>query len=687
MEKKNLVIVESPAKAKTIKKFLGKEYMVEASLGHIKDLPENELGVEIKNNFKPTYEIIPEKKRVVRRLKKLSKEAKRIYLATDLDREGEAIAWHLFQILSHPEKNRITFNQITPRALKGALKKPGNIDMNKVKAQEARRVLDRLVGYLISPLLWDKVRRGLSAGRVQSVAVRLITEREEEIERFVPQKWWEIEVIFSTPRGERFKAFLSSPEGNKIKIEKEEEAKKTLKKIKEGEFIVKEVKSEERERKPHPPFTTSTLQQAASSLLKFSPSQTMRIAQELYEGQEVEGERVGLITYMRTDSVRVAQEAQREARGYLEKKGEKELLPPTPPVYRNKKISQDAHEAIRPTRIEFTPEKLKPYLSPQHLKLYELIWRRFISSQLKPAKFLSLSVLLEGGKHNFQSKGEVLTFPGFLTYFPEWKREDKPLPPLKEGEKVNLEESELKVRLSQPPPRYTEASLIKALENKGIGRPSTYAPIVSTIQERGYVRKKGGWLVPTPLGRVVTSLLAKHFSTLMDLDFTARLEEGLDEVEEGKKKGIELVEDFYSKFSQDLELAKRNMLNVKLEGVKIEGKSCPRCGEKMVLRFGRYGAYLSCTKKECGYTEKRMEKVGMKCPEEGCEGEIVEKRTKKGKIFYGCTNFPNCHFSSWYEPVPEVCPQCGNPYLLRKKGLFCPRCRMRKKGEESEKGL
>jgi DNA topoisomerase-1 len=675
---KNLVIVESPAKAKTINKFLGKDFRVESCYGHIKDLPKKNLGIDIENGFKPTYRIIPGKRKVVKKLKDLSSQIEKIYLATDLDREGEAISWHLSQELAHSDKARIVFNQVTREAIREAIKRPGQIDLNKVNAQQGRRVLDRLVGYKISPLLWEKVKRGLSAGRVQSVAVRLICEREKEIEKFIPEEYWGVVARFglSHKRG-CLEAKLFLIDSQKVKISSEAQVKKIAKKIKEESYQIVEVRKEEKKKSPPPPFTTSTLQQAAAYHLRFSTSYTMKLAQDLYEGQEIGSEgRVGLITYMRTDSVRVAKEAQKEAREYIKKKIGKEFLPSKIPYYRNKKSSQDAHEAIRPTGIKRDPERVKKYLSEAHYKLYQLIWKRFLASQMEKAAVDTVEVDIQGGVYLFKAEGRKIKFPGYLLIYKEKSEKNKSLPLVKENEKLKLEELVSKQQFTKAPSRYTEASLVKTLEEKGIGRPSTYAPIIFTIKKRGYVKSAKGGLIPTSLARVVNELLVYSFSTLLDPHFTARMEEGLDAVEQGKGPWTTLVGDFYDYFKKDLDVAEQKMRDVKKEGWKTSSLKCEKCGGEMVLKFGRYGEFLACSNYPlCKNTKDITHKTGIRCPSPGCEGEIVERSSKKGSIFYGCSEFPQCRFASRAEPVAENCPYCGNTYLVKvRNGLKCPEC-------------
>jgi len=555
---KNLVIVESPAKAKTINKFLGNHFLVESCYGHIKDLPRKELGVDIENGFKPTYQIIPGKEKIVRKLKKLSEEAEQIYLATDMDREGEAISWHLSQELKGKKKLRIIFNQITKEAIKKAVQNPGEIDFHKVEAQQERRVLDRLVGYKISPILWEKVKRGLSAGRVQSVAVRIICEREKEIEEFVAKEYWTISAKFILKEKELLEAKLTKIEGKKAKIVNENEAEEIVQKLIKENFSIVKIEEKRREKSPEPPFTTSSLQQVGGYSLKFPVAKIMKLAQGLYEGQNIGDEgRVGLITYMRTDSYRIAKEAELEARDYIDKKIGKDFLPEKIPRYKNRKSSQDAHEAIRPTSIWRTPERMKKYLSKDHFKLYDLIWRRFIASQMKKAILKTVTMDIQGGRYLFQAEGKKVDFPGFTLIYKEKKEKEKALPSLIKGTKIRLKEAILEQYFTQPPSHYTEFSLVKTLEEKGIGRPSTYAPIISTIKAREYVKWERGKLIPTLLAKVVNELLMKNFSIILDIKFTAKMEENLDEIEQGKKEWTILIDEFYKHFKHDLEIAEK----------------------------------------------------------------------------------------------------------------------------------
>jgi len=675
---KNLVIVESPAKARTINRFLGKDFQVESCYGHIRDLPKNQLGVDIKNGFEPTYQIIPGRKKMVEKLKKLSRKMKRVYLATDLDREGEAISWHLSQELNHKETVRVIFNQITKQAIQKAIKNSSQIDLNKVNAQQGRRVLDRLVGYKISPLLWKKVKRGLSAGRVQSVAVKLICEREREIGEFNPQEYWTVSAMFNLLRKRvTLEAKLTRIDEKKADLKTEDKVREVAEKIKKEKYSVDRIKEEQRKRSPSPPFITSTLQQMAWSRLGFSAVRTMRIAQNLYEGQEIGSEgRVGLITYMRTDSVRVAREAQEQARKYLRQTFGEEFLPKSIPHYKNKKSSQNAHEAIRPTSIWRTPDKVKPYLSKDLFKLYDLIWRRFLASQMTKMILKVVTLDIRGGSFLFKAESRKVEFPGFTLVYKEKVEERKALPSFEEGSILRLKELILKQCFTQPPSHYTEATLIKTLEDKEIGRPSTYAPIISTIKDRGYIRQERGRLVPTPLAKVVTELLGRSFSTILDTGFTAQMEEGLDVVEQGEKEWTVLVGEFYEYFEKDLEKAEEEMRNVKESGLKMDNLKCDKCGADMVLKFGRYGEFLACSNyPTCKNTKPLIITTGVQCPSSGCDGQIIQRTSKRGKLFYGCSRFPQCKFVLKDEPLNEKCPHCGNSYLVKVKGQArCPEC-------------
>ena len=704
--KKALVIVESPAKARTINKYLGKDFAVMASVGHIKDLPKSKLGVDIEDDFRPHYETIKGKGKIIAELKKASKDAEAIYLGPDPDREGEAIAWHIQEVLNGRKNKkiyRVLFNEITPKGIKEAIAHPTSVDMHKVEAQQARRILDRLVGYQVSPLLWEKVRRGLSAGRVQSVAVRLICEREREIERFVPREYWSITAEF-----EDFKAKLHKKNNKKIEVSTEKEALDVVEALKGAEFRVRDVERKERKRNPLPPFITSTLQQEASRKLSFSAKKTMMIAQQLYEGVELGKEGpVGLITYMRTDSPRIAKEALEAARGFIKENYGTDYLPPKPNVYRGKKGAQEAHEAIRPTDLRYTPDYVKQYLAKDQWRLYELVWKRFIASQMSPAILDQTSVSITAGEYLFQATGTVMKFPGFVAVYEEGKDEEtekeEKLPPLEAGEVLVVKAIVPRQHFTQPPPRFTEATLVKEREEKGIGRPSTYASIMSTIQEREYVVKEKGRLRPTELGFLVTDLLVKSFPEILDVKFTAHMEEEFDMIEEGRMPWLGVMKEFYGPFRESLERAKEEMKSVKgeaeptdiecqkcgrmmvikwgrkgkflacsgypeckntcdftvdesgrikvVEKVVETGERCPECGQPMVVKSGRYGRFLACSDYPNCKTTKPFS-TGVPCPE-GCGGELVERRTKRGRVFYGCSNYPSCTYATWENPKKE----------------------------------
>ena len=811
---KALVIVESPAKAKTINKYLGKGYDVEASLGHVKDLPKSKIGIDFDNDFETEYIVIPGKEKVLTLLKKKAKGASAIYLAPDPDREGEAIAAHLYEELGEGGSKkkrstgipilRVSFNEITQKAVKAAFDHPREIDWNLVDAQQTRRVLDRIVGYQISPLLWDKVRRGLSAGRVQTVAVRLIVEREREIKVFEKKEYWTIDALLSATKPPAFDARFTGIGGEKIEVSNGEESEKITNGLRQAEWSVRSVEKRERRRSATPPFTTSKFQQDASRKLRFSVKRAMMIAQRLYEGVELGDEgSVGLITYMRTDSTRVSQDALDEVREMIGSNFGSEFLPETPNVYKSKKDAQEAHEAIRPSSAARHPDAVKQYLQEDEYKVYKLIWQRFVASQMLPAVFDQTTVDIDAVSdrtYNFRVTGSVLKFEGFLKVYEESKEgkdeEDEALkhklPPLEEGQKLTMKELKPEQHFTEPPPRYNEASLVKELEERGIGRPSTYAAIIGTIQERQYVQKIGGKFVPTEIGLVVTDLLVKNFPDIFDLQYTARLEEELDEIEEGKEKWTDAMADFYKRFEKDLKYAQKHMENVKrmekptdekcercgsplvlkwgkfgsffacsaydkedpnsctftkenaidlpdLENADLQettqeeycencgrvmvlkrgrfgqfmactgypeckttrrldqGKkvpdvpleeTCPQCNRNMVLRHGRYGEFVSCSGyPECKYVKQNF--IGVKCPQ--CkDGELVEKKARRrGNIFYGCSTYPKCEFTSAYKPIAEPCPECGSPYLLEKNlkaGTFlvCPNNKKTAADEEEQ---
>ena len=729
-KEKALVIVESPAKSKTIKKILGDGYQIEASFGHVRNLPENVLGFDVNNGFKPTYVIIPEKKKVVTKLNELAKRSDKIYLASDPDREGEAIAWHVRELLEVPDDKvfRIEFNEITPKAVKYAVEHSRQIDMDKVKAQQTRQILDKLVGYKLSPVLWKQLGNyRLSAGRVQSVALRMICEREEEIEAFVPKEYWSIHTIMDKD-GKLFEAEVNKYKNKKIEINNEEEANK----IKEfllnpdTEFEVDKVTKKETKRKPTAPFITSTLQRAASSKLGFGVSKTMQVAQKLYEGIEIDGTPVGLITYMRTDSVRISDDAHQMAKDFiLQNYGEK-YYPSTTNVYvKGKQNVQDAHEAIRPSYPERTPESIKQYLSTDQYKLYKLIWEKFMSSQMAPAEIANKTIDIKAGDYNLKAGTSKILFDGFLKLYNDAEEDEKEadakIPDLEKGDKVKCKEIQPKQHFTQPPPRYNEASLVKALEEHGIGRPSTYATIITVIQTRKYVEKKDKALVPTLLGRTVCKQLVSQFADIMDYKFTAGMEEKLDLIAEKKAVWNVVLKEFYSPFMEVVNSVMKTAQKVVIESDKkcpncgrvmlvktsrfgtqflgcsgypecktiislnnsmeldsVEGEDkpvqtvdekCEKCSGEMVMKVGPYGKYLEC--KECGHRKKYVRSTGVKCPKCG-EGVIIEKKSKYGKVFYGCNRYPECSYALWDEPTGNVCPECGELLLKKntKNGLF-----------------
>jgi DNA topoisomerase-1 len=782
---KALVVVESPAKAKTINKYLGKDFKVVASMGHIKDLPKSKLGVDIEGGFEPSYEIIPSRRKVLAALREAARQVKDIYVATDPDREGEAIGWHVAEELGGRRKriHRLMFNEITKRAVLAALERPGTIDKRMVDAQQARRVLDRLVGYKISPLLWEKVRRGLSAGRVQSVALKLVCDREREIERFVPEEYWHLVARLAGAAPPEFEAKLLRKGDEPIRLANEAEVRQVLAELEGARFVVRSVATKERKKSPPPPFITSKLQQAA----RFPVKKTMRLAQELYEGIDLPGEgSVGLITYMRTDSTRVSEQALAEVREYIARTYGPESLPEQPNVYRVKPDAQDAHEAIRPTSLEYEPERVRPYLTRDQYWLYRLIWNRFVASQMLPAVFDETTVEIEAGPYVFRARGAVLKSSGWLAVYgaDEEPADRTPagaggetgqsggdeeaaagvLPPLAAGDVLELRALTPQQKFTQPPPRYTEATLVKALEEQGIGRPSTYAQILSIIQVREYVEKVDGRFKPTRLGMLVTDLLTRSFDDILDVEYTAQMEEQLDKIETGQADYVGTLTAFYEKFSRDLDRAMASMPNVKTEGLpseercdkcgsamvikagrfglflacsaypacqntreletpdnshggREESEVCERCGRPMVVKRGRFGQFLACsgypdcrtTRKliattsglqaarpdqlldercpQCGaplvvkhgrfgqftacseYPRCRYVKLtptGVRCPREGCGGELVERKSRRGRLFYGCSRYPACDFTVWHRPVPETCPECGASFLVEK---------------------
>ncbi len=728
-KEKALVIVESPAKSKTIKKILGDGYQIEASFGHVRNLPEKTLGFDVEHDFKPTYVIIPEKKKVVTKLNDLAKRSDKIYLASDPDREGEAIAWHVRELLQVPDDKvfRIEFNEITPKAVKYAVEHSRQIDMDKVKAQQTRQILDKLVGYKLSPVLWKQLGNyHLSAGRVQSVALRMICEREEEIEAFVPKEYWSIHTIMDKD-GKLFEAEVNKYKNKKIEINNEEEANKIKEFLlnPETEFVVDKVTKKETKRKPTAPFITSTLQRAASSKLGFGVSKTMQVAQKLYEGIEIDGTPVGLITYMRTDSVRISDDAHEMAKKFITENYGEKYYPPTTNVYvKGKQNVQDAHEAIRPSYPERTPESIKQYLAPDQYKLYKLIWEKFMSSQMAPAEIANKTIDIKAGDYNLKAGTSKILFDGFLKLYNDAEEDEKDadakIPDLEKDDKVKCKEINPKQHFTQPPPRYNEASLVKALEEHGIGRPSTYATIITVIQTRKYVEKRDKALVPTLLGRTVCKQLVDQFADIMDYKFTAGMEEKLDKIAEKKAVWNVVLKEFYSPFMEVVNSVMKTAQRVNIEsdkkcpncgkvmlvktsrfGTQFLGCSgypecktiislnnsmelddankdgepqtvdekCEKCGGEMVMKIGPYGKYLEC--KECGNRKKYIRSTGVKCPKCG-EGMIVEKKSKYGKIFFGCNRYPDCTYALWDEPTGNKCPECGELLLKKntKNGIF-----------------
>ncbi|NDO18565.1 type I DNA topoisomerase [Lachnospiraceae bacterium MD329] len=695
MASKKLLIVESPAKAGTIKKYLGKDYSVMASMGHIIDLPKSQMGVDIENDFDPRYITIRGKGQLLTQLKKEAKKADVVYLATDPDREGEAISWHLAKALNiDPESDcRVTFNEITKTAVKSAIKNPRKIDMDLVDAQQARRVLDRIVGYTISPILWDKVKRGLSAGRVQSVATKLICDREEEIENFTPQEYWSITAELSEPKtGKSFEARYYGENGKETKINNADEAKTISDDIKKAEFKVETVKTGQQRRNPQPPFTTSTLQQDASRKYNFQAAKTMQIAQTLYEGVNLGGKigSIGLITYMRTDSLRIADDAQKEAIEYLTGTYGDEYVKAR--QYKTKKSAQDAHEAIRPTSINIKPIDIKDKLTNDQYRLYKLIWERFAASQMESAVFDTMQVSIDANGHTFRASGSNVKFKGYMMVYvestDEKEKKAKQLPKLEEGQKVDLDSVEEKQHFTQPPARYTDATLIRELEENGIGRPSTYAPTISTIVSRGYVVRSKRQLVPTELGFVTSEIMKNNFSDIVDVEFTAGMEEELDDVEEGSLEWKKVLNDFYPSFRDSLEKAQKNVEKIKIKDEESD-VVCEKCGRKMVYKLSKFGKFLACPGyPECKNTKAIREETGAKCPK--CGGEILVKKSRRGKVYYGCEHAPKCDFMAWDAPVKEeACPECGG-LLLKKQGkrgkIFCYNedCKYERKAEEKE---
>jgi DNA topoisomerase I len=689
--KGKLVIVESPAKARTVGRFLGKEYTVKASVGHVRDLLRSQMSVDVENDFMPKYRVPNDKREVVKELKSLAKKAEEIYLATDPDREGEAIAWHLMESAGiDPDlTRRVVFHEITDAAVAEAFSHPREINMDLVDAQQARRVLDRLVGYSLSPLLWRKVRSRLSAGRVQSVALRLIVEREREIDAFNPVEYWSIEGEFRPEGGkDNFIAKLFRIDGEEPVLENEAVVTPILVDMEKAEYSISKVKRGERRRNPSPPFTTSTLQQEASRRLGYTARRTMALAQQLYEGIDIgEGGAVGLITYMRTDSTNIAESAQTETRSFIEERYGKSFLPEAPPQYKTKsRGAQEAHEAVRPTSVLRQPESIKEYLNRDQFRLYQLIWQRFVASQMTAAVYDTLSVEVSGktGEHEYllRASGSTVQFLGFLIVYEEAKDEDQVSEEAEDSRiPAGIEERQPQtlIRLlpvqhfTQPPPRYTEASLVRILEEYGIGRPSTYAPILGTIQQRGYVIRDGKRLTPTETGILVNDLITAHFPEIVDTGFTANMEEDLDKIAAGDEEWVDVIREFYDPFSQQVEKAEVEMPELNM-GPEPIGRECPKCGHELVIRWGRYGKFISCSGfPDCRHTEAWLEKIGVQCPKDS--GDIVERKTRKGRIFYGCANYPECDFTSWKLPLPTPCPECkGLLVVANKKFAQCIEC-------------
>ncbi|WP_238882574.1 type I DNA topoisomerase [Clostridium sp. YIM B02551] len=664
----NLVIVESPAKAKTIGKYLGKNYVVEASMGHVRDLPKSQLGVSIEENFSPKYITIRGKGDLLDKLKKLAKKSDKIFLATDPDREGEAISWHLANILkiSSEESCRIEFNEVTKEAVKASIKKPRPINQNLVDAQQARRVLDRLVGYQISPILWKNVKWGLSAGRVQSAALKLICDREEEIKAFEPKEFWTVD-CFLKKNNKKFQVKLSQYKNKKIEINTEEKALKIIDDLNEGNYLVKEVKKGSKLKNPLPPFTTSTLQQDANKKLNFMTKKTMSVAQKLYEGVEIKGRgTIGLITYMRTDSVRISSEAQGKALEFIKETYGESYSPKTPRVFKSKKNIQDAHEAIRPTYIEITPEIAKDNLTPEGYKLYSLIWKRFVASQMSSCELNTISVLIENGDYKLRASGSNIKFDGFMKiyeYTTDEENEDVTIPEIESGEELKEDSISPKQHFTQPPSRYTEASFVKLLEEKGIGRPSTYVPTISTLIDRKYVLREKKNLIPTDLGFIVNNIMSDYFNEIVDTDFTAEMESKLDNIEEGKDNWKKIVEEFFTPLKVSIEKAETEVSKIVIED-KVSDVPCDKCGRMMVIKHGRFGDFLACPGyPECQNTKPIVHEIDAPCPK--CGGKVLLKRSKKGNKFYGCSNYPSCDFVSWHEPAKEKCEKCNSPMVYR----------------------
>ncbi|MFE0554663.1 type I DNA topoisomerase [Paenibacillus sp. FSL W8-0187] len=691
----SLVIVESPAKAKTIGKYLGSKYIVKASMGHVRDLPKSQIGVEVENDFNPKYITIRGKGSVLKELKDASKKVKKVYLAADPDREGEAIAWHLAHALELDDTQslRVVFNEITKTAVKDAFKTPRKINMDLVNAQQARRILDRLVGYKISPILWKKVKKGLSAGRVQSVAVKIILDRENEISAFVPEEYWTITAKLAI-KGSAFEAKFTQLNGAKKELTNEQEVNEILEAIRDASFQVGEVKERERQRHPSPPFTTSSLQQEAARKLGFRAAKTMSVAQQLYEGVELGKEgTVGLITYMRTDSTRISGTAQEEAKEYITEKYGDPFVPESPRQYSKKAANaQDAHEAIRPTSVLRDPESVKPFMSRDQLRLYKLVWERFVASQMSSAVLDTLSVDITAGKTVFRATGSKVRFPGFMKVYVEGNddgttEEDKYLPELHSGDILEKQDIEPKQHFTQPPPRYTEARLVRTLEELGIGRPSTYAPTLETIQKRGYVAIEEKKFMPTELGELVIEQMEQFFPEILNVEFTANMEEDLDHVEEGSEDWVKVLAEFYESFEKRLEVAEEEMKEIEIED-EVSDEICEKCGKPLVYKLGRFGKFLACSGfPDCRNTKPIVKDIGVACPK--CkEGHVVERRSKKGRVFFGCDRYPECDFVSWDKPSTKPCPNCSSLMVEKKSKqgikLQCTSCDYSEMVEEQD---
>ena len=693
----NLVIVESPAKAKTIKKYLGSNYKVMASMGHMRDLPKSQLGVDVDGDFEPKYITIRGKGELLSKLKKEAKTSNKVFLATDPDREGEAISWHLANLLeiNPSEKCRIAFNEITKNAVKNAVKNPSSINTDLVNAQQTRRILDRIVGYQISPLFWKKVKKGLSAGRVQSVATRLVCDREEEIEKFVPTEYWSIIANLTKDKFKVPARFFGTEKG-KIEIHNGKEAEEIVSALEDARFVVKKVKKSVKKKASLPPFTTSTMQQEASKKFGYTAKKTMAAAQQLYEGVEVEGTGlVGLITYMRTDSLRISEEAQKAAREFINGKYGKDYLPSSPRVFKTKKGAQDAHEAIRPSDVFITPDMVRKSLPTDQYKLYKLIWERFVASQMEAAVYDTISADIGAGDYILKTTGAKMKFPGFTVLYKETVENPDEndvdnavnLPDLNEGDVLNKKSIDSKQHFTTPPQRYSEAALIKAMEENGIGRPSTYAPTITIILQRGYVVRDAKLLKPTELGKVVNELMKQYFKDIVDVEFTAKMESELDLIEEGKLDWVGFLKEFYGPFKSNLEVAEKAMEKVKIADEQSD-VICEKCGRTMVYKLGRYGKFLACPGfPECRNTKTIVVDTGVKCPK--CEGRILEKKSQKGKKYYGCENSPKCDFISWDAPTSDKCPTCGGIMFEkgygRNKRKYCAVCDVKKREAEDKK--